>query len=169
MYSWYVKPDEGAESLFLPKPGENQSRIIWGDDVSTKWPRSSRGRTVADRFLDLNDGLFGGDFAAPVISFSHFLPRQELMISTVGELSVAAGNIADATPFFNFSRFAGSKRLDRQIRRLGAVIHVYGHQHRNRDRKIDAVRYIAHCLGYPQERQKGLVRGEVSLPKLIWG
>ncbi|HET8707810.1 MAG TPA: hypothetical protein VFM46_16025, partial [Pseudomonadales bacterium] len=58
----------------------------------------------------------------------------------------------DPTPGFNFSRVAGTWELDKQLRHLGSQIHVYGHQHRNRDLVIEEVRYISHCLGYPKER-----------------
>ena len=74
----------------------------------------------------------------------------------------------DPNPSFNFSRVAGSAGLERQIRRLGSVIHVYGHQHYNRHRIIDGIRYISHCLGYPQERANGQIAGVEDSPKMIW-
>jgi hypothetical protein len=48
------------------------------------------------------------------------------------------------------------------------MIHVYGHQHRNRHRCIDGVLYISHCLGYPTERLRGYMPDVGSTPKLIW-
>ena len=50
--------------------------------------------------------------------------------------------------------------------------HVHGHQHRQRDRIIDGVRYVSHCLAYPSERQEGTcVVGQPvdpDNPKLVW-
>jgi hypothetical protein len=65
----------------------------------------------------------------------------------------------DRAPGFNFSRVAGSGLIDKQLRQFGSTLHVYGHQHINRDREIDGVRYIAHCLGYPKERKRGMIAG----------
>jgi hypothetical protein len=72
----------------------------------------------------------------------------------------------DAYPRFNFSRVAGSSGIETQIRRLGSTAHVYGHQHRNRDRVVDGVRYVSHCLGYPSERRRGtsIIEG----PLTVW-
>ena len=74
----------------------------------------------------------------------------------------------DPNPRFNFSRVAGTSALDTQIRRLGSIIHVYGHQHRNRDRVIDGVHYVSHCLGYPVERSRGVVRGIDEGVREVW-
>ena len=74
----------------------------------------------------------------------------------------------DRNPQFHFSRVAGSDLIDKQIRQIGSVLHVYGHQHINRDRKIDGVHYISHCLGYPNERKRGVIKGiEQGLKELI--
>ncbi len=58
---------------------------------------------------------------------------------------------------FKFSRVAGSTRLEARIRALGSVLHVFGHQHRNRDRVIDGSRYVSNCLGYPREHARGRI------------
>jgi len=110
----------------------------------------------------MNNLICSKAYDAPIISFSHFLPRQELLSNKPGQ-SGENSRIAG----FNFSRIAGSKRLERQIRLLGSKIHVYGHQHRNRDRIIDGMRYISNCLGYPKEREQGQIN-EFNGPKLIW-
>ena len=71
-------------------------------------------------------------------------------------------------PEFNFSRVAGSRRIEEQLRRLGSRLHIYGHQHRNRLRTIDGVTYLSHCMGYPKERQRGHVPAEASQPLCVW-
>ena len=88
----------------------------------------------------------------PVISFSHFLPRVELVFSDWERFRAGGGVTGnDRAPEFNFTRVAGCRQLDAQLRKLGSTLHLYGHQHRNRDREIDGVRYVSHCLGYPPE------------------
>jgi hypothetical protein len=128
--------------------------------------------TVADAFLQMNEKTLQQRFNAPVISFSHFLPRPELMFYTENEVKTADAEkgemVIDANPGFNFSRVAGCAGLEEQIRHLRSIIHVYGHQHRNREREIDGIRYISHCLGYPSERESGQVWNLQQGPRLIW-
>jgi hypothetical protein len=45
---------------------------------------------------------------------------------------------------------AGAPALDRQIRALNAVIHVFGHSHIDFDQMIEGVRYIHHAFDYPR-------------------
>jgi hypothetical protein len=45
----------------------------------------------------------------------------------------------------------GTLALDRQIRALNAVIHVFGHSHIDFDEMVEGVRYIQHALDYPLE------------------
>ena len=45
----------------------------------------------------------------------------------------------------------GSTGIDRQLRQLGATLHVYGHSHINRRVAIDGVTYVNNAFGYPQE------------------
>jgi hypothetical protein len=45
---------------------------------------------------------------------------------------------------------AGALALDRQIRGLNAMIHVFGHSHINFDQEIEGVRYILHAFDYPR-------------------
>ena len=150
LYSWYCGPEEGDLSLFLPKPGEDESLSMWADRVRIRWPDSLS--SPADYFLNLN--VLGEEKRqeVPVISFSHFLPRQELIFSSSSDRVQYGGRGGDRAPRFNFSRVAGTLGIERLLRKLGSSVHVHGHQHRNRDRMIDGVRYVSHCLGYPQER-----------------
>jgi predicted phosphodiesterase len=167
LFSWYVQPEEGRGSLFVRKEGEDPTLDMWADKHFTKWPPWAPGLTVADVLLRLNEEHLHRSYDAPVISFSHFLPRLELMFS--GQESPPAGVVVrDRHPTFNFSRVAGCEGLEAQIRQLGSMMHVYGHQHRNRYRHIDGVLYVSHCLGYPAERARGYVRGLENGPMLIW-
>jgi hypothetical protein len=122
--------------------------------------------TIADFFLKLNDCHVRRHYDAPVISFSHFVPRRELIYSTPAERQ--GRHLSDPYPQFNFSRVAGCTGIDTQIRQLRSTIHIYGHQHRNRNRVIDGVRYISHCLGYPRERQHVSMDSSTRSPTLIY-
>ena len=165
LFSWYVKPEEGPESLFVEKPGEDPGLEIWSDHYFVKWPPGMG--SPAAYFLGLNRSRLDRSFDAPIISFSHFLPRIDLIFSRESE-DRGMGPIKDTHRSFNFSRVAGSKALERQIRRLGSRIHVYGHQHRNRFRMVDEVLYVSQCLGYQHEREDGKIRYLQQGPRLIW-
>ena len=74
-----------------------------------------------------------------VITYSHFLPRIDLMPDFIP----CAGKL--------LYPILGSAQLDRQLRNLNAQIHVYGHSHVNRQVKIDGVSYINNAFGSPSE------------------
>jgi len=168
LFSWYIQPEEGEGSLFVEKAGEDLTLEMWADNYLTKWPSLAPERTVAEAFLRLNEPHLARQYDTPVLSFSHFVPRLELIFRTQEEHAAASRVLSDAHPRFNFSRVAGCTGLEAQIRRLGSRVHVYGHQHRNRHRMIDGVLYISHCLGYPHERERGYVPNAGSGPRLIW-
>ena len=149
--AWYSEPAEGEDSLFVPKEGEDPSLSMWADRARIRWPDSLS--SPAAYFLSLNQLHETVAEDTDVISFSHFLPRTELIFSSADERARFGEQGGDRAPLFNFSRVAGSMGIERQIRQLGSVVHVHGHQHRNRDREIEGVRYVSHCLGYPQERR----------------
>ncbi|MCS1407693.1 MAG: hypothetical protein M2R45_00853 [Verrucomicrobia subdivision 3 bacterium] len=151
LLSWYAEPEESPDSLFLPKQGEDGSLSMWADRQRIRWPDYVT--HPARFFLEQNEPLLITSQALPTISFSHFLPRRELIFSSTTEKARFGRQGGDRAPRFNFSRVAGTAGLERQIRRLNSLVHVHGHQHRNRDRVIDGVRYVSHCLGYPQERR----------------
>jgi predicted phosphodiesterase len=45
----------------------------------------------------------------------------------------------------------GTHRIERQLRALGASIHVFGHSHINTRTVIDGVTYLNNAFGYPGE------------------
>ena len=163
LLSWYVKPEEGADSLYGPKPGESGTLEGWADEQFVRWPDFPEGTTPASALLGMNHPAVERAYDAPVISFSHFLPRRELIFS-----GRKAGRVHDSHVWFNFSRVAGSKGIERQIRRLGPRVHVYGHQHRNRRRRIEDILYVSHCLGYGRERENGQIHHFDGTPLCVW-
>jgi len=167
LFSWYTKPEEGDDSLFLPKEGEDPNLGMWVDNRAIKWPDLNGYSNISEYFIQMNDLDLAKLNDADVISFSHFLPRQDLIFGINGPPSNNS-NFFDPAPKFNFSRVAGTSKLEDQIREINSRVHIYGHQHRNRFRNIDDVFYIAHCLGYPKERSWGNINDNLYLPKLIW-
>ena len=140
---------------------------MWVDNKAVKWPESNGNSNITEFYIEMNDLNFAKSAGYDIISFSHFLPRQELIFGVNGPPSKSS-NFMDPAPKFNFSRVAGTSKLENQIRDIGSKVHIYGHQHRNRFRNIDDVFYIAQCLGYPRERQWANIKDESYLPKLIW-
>lgn len=109
----------------------------WADFYFCKWPVGVS--DVCQNFLDVNEAnIHPSD--GPVISFSHFLPRRDLLPPR------------EYLRFKNLPKVSGCARLDEQIRRLKSIIHVFGHSHINTDRVIDGVRYVNNALRYPRER-----------------
>lgn len=154
LFSWYTQPGEGEDSLYWEKPGEDSVNRMWSDNYYIKWPDQFK---PAQYFLEMNEEHLQGSFNSRVISFSHFLPRQEVMFSTGIPPSAELIKKYDRRPAFNFSRVAGSSLIEIQLRKIDSFIHIHGHQHLNRDMIIHGVRYISNCFGYPAERRRGQI------------
>lgn len=154
LHSWYVMPEEGEDGLYVEKPGENPELTGWADFHFVRWPASHSHVRPADLFLYLNECHLDQCFDAPVLSFSHFLPRPKLMRRPAEEHERLGPDPVDPYPEFNFSRVAGCRRIESQLRRIGSRVHVYGHHHRNRWCEIDGELYVSNCLGYPGERRE---------------
>ena len=69
---------------------------------------------------------------ADVITFSHFLPRKELPLPGVHEMAKASGCL----------------EIERQLRAIGAKLHVFGHTHINTTDDLDGVCYMQNAMGY---------------------
>lgn len=167
LFSWYTKPEEGKDSLFLEKPGEDPSLSMWADNKAIKWPELKEVENITEFYINMNNLDLAQATRYDIISFSHFLPRQDLIFSLNGP-PPQGSHFLDPAPKFNFSRVAGSTMIEKQIRKIGSKVHIYGHQHINRFRKTDNIVYIAHGLGYPRERQWRNIRDENYYPRLIW-
>lgn len=77
-----------------------------------------------------------------VISFSHFVPRQELMPEKRFLIEP------------HLTKVIGSDPLEEQIRRLQPHIHLFGHTHIPIDMELDGITYIQWPLGYYKESEK---------------
>lgn len=169
MLSWYVLPEEGEGSLFVEIEAKDAGLAGWVDRRRIRWPGE---RSMCRDLRARNERRMpeiGAD--SRVVTFSHFLPRRGLLRPSAEELAEMQPRLLElpkSVPRFNFSRVAGDRALDRQVRRLGASIHLYGHQHRNRHRVIDGVEYFAHSLGYPRERAAGFLPADSRAPRVLW-
>lgn len=165
LFSWYTRPGEGSDSLYRERPVQEPPESVWADDYLVKWPRTGGFRPL-QYFLDLNARRMSAPCPVSRISFSHFLPRQDLMFAAPGEAFYAAPD--PARGLFNFSTVAGSTLIDQQVRQLGSRVHVYGHQHRNRRRCCDGVWYVSNCLGYPEERRGRVIQDPGEILQRVW-
>lgn len=174
LYSWYRTAEADRHSLLIAKEGEDWENSYWMDKYYCSWPDRliSDCGAIADYFLSLNSEAIARIYDAPILSFSHFLPRKELIFDDP-ELAVhfceadavIPSYPKDPAPAFNFTRVAGCGKLNEQIRQLGSVMHVYGHQHHQRNRSIAGITYVSNCLGYARERRR---LGGYIAPKLMW-
>lgn len=160
----YTVHDPNPFEQYVRKEDEDPRLRMWMDNRLIRWPEGEV--PIAKYMLAQNSLVPKGD--GPMITFSHFLSRRDLIFGSPDGEARMPFSRRDLHPRFNFSRVAGTTALDRQVRQLGSSMHIYGHQHRNRCRKIDGVIYVSHCLGYARERRLGLVCELDEGPRLIW-
>ncbi|HEX8190087.1 MAG TPA: metallophosphoesterase family protein [Pyrinomonadaceae bacterium] len=143
LLSWYDPAFDGGDDRDV-KELEG-----WADFYFCKWPAGVG--DVCRHFLEMNEANIR-PLDGPVISFSHFLPRRDLLPPR------------EYLKFKSLPKVSGCAALDGQIRRLKSTTHVFGHSHINTDRVIDGVRYVNNALLYPRER------AAARFPlKMIWG
>jgi calcineurin-like phosphoesterase family protein len=142
LFSWY-EPDYDLQG-----DADVSSLEGWADFYFCKWPVGMG--SVPEHFLNINESRIK-EYDSPVITLSHFLPRRELL-PAVEKLS-----------FKGLPLVAGTLALDRQVRALNAVTHVFGHSHIDFDQVIEGVRYVHHAFDYP--RGKGWSKEPL---KQIW-
>ena len=135
LFSWY-------DGDFDPRH-QRTAWQVWADFHFCEWPANIG--PLPDYFLRLNEPHLK-TYDAPVITFSHFLPRADLLppkeylrIDWLGSVSVCAA-------------------LDSQIRKLESVVHVCGHTHTLVDRVVNGVHYVQNAVCYPKERRAASVQ-----------
>lgn len=97
-----------------------------------------------------------------LMTFSHFLPREDLLLE---KRFLTIPNLAKA---------AGSRFLGERVQKLQPDVHVFGHTHFGWDAVHDNIRYVQAALAYPGERTMrwsslavGTLRGKNAVP-LVW-
>nr|CAD1836245.1 unnamed protein product [Ananas comosus var. bracteatus] len=97
-----------------------------------------------------------------IITFSHFVPRQELC--------------PEKRMLFypNLPKIIGSDFLEKRLRSIhgnfvsGSACHLFGHTHFCWDSVVDGIRYVQAPLAYPRERKRRMNGGEDWLPFCIY-
>lgn len=122
-------------------------KLSWQDYYWCKWPEElDTDEKRTDYFLNLNIPQLEVS-TKKVISFSHFMPRIDLM----------PGFIPNRHHFVY--PVLGTNKLFDQIAKLKSVIHIYGHSHVNVHKRMDSTLYMNNAYGYPSEKSityKGL-------------
>lgn len=110
----------------------------WMDFRACRWPTGLDDAAVTRHFLAMN--RYRRRSADEVIvSFSHFLPRIDVMPSRI------------PSQFRFIYPVLGSTALDEQVKALGSAVHVYGHSHVNRRISLNGTLYVNNAFAYPHE------------------
>lgn len=153
LYSWYSAEWDREPDV----PGSMPISKVMIDFHACSWPAplSSHDGSLAAHFDKLNEPAFSralqeieaetaaaGGVRPPVLSFSHFLPRQELL--------------PEKRMLFypNLAKASGSDPLEARVRALRPLAHVFGHTHFSWDAQVDGIRYVQWPLGYPHEHRR---------------
>lgn len=131
-----IVPLQGWYDYSFGSPS-NELLESWMDFHACRWPAHFQMQDVAAYFQALNRPP--PPHSGTLISFSHFLPRIDLMPTYIPRAKRVLYPVL------------GSMRLEEQLRALKSRIHVYGHSHVNRQIAIDDVTYINNAFGYPDE------------------
>ena len=121
-------------------PADDYLKAAWADYRACHWPGYDDAALTAfftTRNPSASSPLLQG--AKQVLSFSHFLPRIDLMPERI------------PVKHRKIYPVLGTTTLDTQLRDLGARTHVYGHSHVNRRVTLDGVTYVNNAFGYPSE------------------
>lgn len=137
--SWDTEPD--IPGLNLPPV-----RLAASDFRRCRWPAplNPLDESLAKYFDNLNTVVVERAINkypdAQILSFSHFLPFQQLL--------------PEKRMLFypNLPKMVGSVPLRDRIRKLKPTCHIFGHTHFAWDSKIEGIRFIQAPVGYPSEQ-----------------
>ncbi len=132
-----IVPLNGWYDYSFGLPGETL-RAAWMDYRRCDWEGHSEAQVSA--FFDDTNILPDTTGFKSIISFSHFLPRIDLMPARMPQ------------KYHFLYPVLGSDKLEARIRALGSTLHFYGHSHLNRQVVKEGVTYINNAFGYPSER-----------------
>ncbi|TWD57899.1 calcineurin-like phosphoesterase family protein [Agrobacterium vitis] len=132
-----IMPLMGWYDYSFGTPGQ-MLRNAWMDYRRCDWEGLSDAEVSA--LFDAENRLPDTTGFKSILSFSHFLPRIDLMPARMPE------------KYHFLYPVLGTSRLEAHIRALGSHTHFYGHSHLNRQVVKDGVTYINNAFGYPSER-----------------
>ncbi|XP_030472415.2 LOW QUALITY PROTEIN: uncharacterized protein LOC115690261 [Syzygium oleosum] len=167
LFSWYHESFDREEDItsFRIPPLEMACK----DYHACKWPEelSNKDTSLASYFDAMNEDNMDvmeviKKTCEQIITFSHFVPRQELC--------------PEKRMLFypNLPKIIGSDSLEVRLRSIhgaegsGSACHVFGHTHFCWDATLDGIRYVQAPLAYPRERKRRMNGGENWLPFCIY-
>ncbi|CAF1294282.1 unnamed protein product [Rotaria sp. Silwood1] len=175
LFGWY------DNSLHMPSPNVESDLKLWMDHYWCQWTDEVPQCEAAKYFVKLNEQhlsrLDKNKSNSKIITFSHFLTSKKLMQAYRSEMSYRRQKwlesqngtphneeIASGTLTANFSLVAGTELLDEQLKLIQPQMHIFGHSHRKMILDIgDGIKYINNPLGYPRERENGLIESPYEL------
>ncbi|XP_031252600.1 uncharacterized protein LOC116110535 isoform X1 [Pistacia vera] len=167
LFSWYHESFDRENDI--PGIRVMSLEMACKDFQACKWPEdlSNRDTSLALYFDAMNETKLDvikeiQRTCSQIISFSHFVPRQELC--------------PEKRMLFypNLPKIIGSDSLEVRIRSIHGVeggvsaCHVFGHTHFCWDAVLDGIRYVQAPLAYPRERNRRMNGGENWLPFRIY-
>jgi len=161
VFGWYHSSWDTEPDLAAP-PGERLRREpdaaadISNDYVFCKWGDLENGSEALAERLDRENEAWGswplppelvadareapGNRRRPIISFSHFLPRLELLPEKRFSMQP------------NLAKLMGSNWIQARVEQLRPDVHVFGHTHNCWDMRLNGTRYRSWPLGMPMGR-----------------
>ena len=137
LFSWY-------ERAFYPEGDHRAPELeAWGDFHLCQWPMQID-HSLFDPckyFIGLNGWKIKA-YDRPVISFSHFVPRLDLLPPP------------HVLTYKSLPLVSGSAKIEEIIRSIDSKTHIFGHTHINVDTTIEGVRYVQNAMRYPRERRR---------------
>ncbi|KAL5749398.1 hypothetical protein ACOSP7_024001 [Xanthoceras sorbifolium] len=167
LYSWYHESfdrEEDVTGIRIPS-----LEMACKDFHACKWPAdlSNRDTSLSLYFDVMNEKNKDAikeiqRTCSQIITFSHFVPRQELC--------------PEKRMLFypNLPKIIGSDSLEVRVRSIhgaegsASACHVFGHTHFCWDAVLDGIRYVQAPLAYPRERKRRMNGGENWLPFCIY-
>ncbi|XP_078427374.1 uncharacterized protein LOC144699909 [Wolffia australiana] len=167
LYSWYHQSfdkEKDVSGIRIPSID-----TVCKDFYACKWRQelSPKDTSLAICFDSMNEVHRDSieqiqQNALHIITFSHFVPRQDLC--------------PEKRMLFypNLPKIIGSDLLEERLRLIhGAngqpsACHVFGHTHFSWDVELDGIRYVQAPLAYPRERKRRMNGGAEWLPFCIY-
>eukprot|EP00812_Abedinium_dasypus_P009031 NODE_274_length_1718_cov_307.357787.p2 GENE.NODE_274_length_1718_cov_307.357787~~NODE_274_length_1718_cov_307.357787.p2 ORF type:complete len:457 (+),score=138.99 NODE_274_length_1718_cov_307.357787:3-1373(+) len=126
LLSWY-SPDFDIYDPFVAPNSTVDQHCAWPMMTSTQ---------ICKYMLKLNQAHLRHLYHGTVITFSHFLPRTELV-----------------RPNHPLIKTMGCEELDDQVRAVGSQLHVFGHVSKRATQNIQGVQYVNQYHGLPDSHE----------------